>query len=904
VWRWPISQLVTARSQPAFIEWMGDARASSTSARPHQFPVKESKSGWHMQERQTSLPVEQRRDILEETSRLQSMISALKRWLLAAWPVLVILALPVLLLSHSLFGGGATITGDILLQGPPWSVELPHSGLPQNPALFDDVFDISPWMLFLRQQLLAGHLPLWDSYVAGGTPFLAADQPGVFYPLNWIAALLPYPFGMTVMTLLKWWVVGLGMYVFGHVSLRLGQASALVAALSFMFSSFIVVWLIHTVGQAAMLLPWAMWATERAIRAPSARRVVVLAVIVALVGFSGHPEMSFHVMLGAGLYALWLAALPRSLSWLARARLLTRWAGGVLLGIGLAAIQYVPTLALLPQTLASQLRGPQYGAIQVPLQGLLTWLVPNIWGTPAQIDNYWGPRNYNEEVWYAGVVALVLAFAALLALRRRERRGEIAFFALLAVVFAGLLYRIPPFVWLSRLPILDRDSWTRLGLLAILGVSALAGFGFEEMLAWGKTALAPGPENENAGAAWRRVWHRANRRVLAALLGLVALLPLLLWAVGRFYHPPHLEAAQLQWVVPWIRLAVFLLWATGALLLLRWQGWLSGRVVGGLLLGLILCDQLLFAAPYTPQPSASVAYPETPTMARLQQTVGTARMAAASTLIGPDSGLPYGLHDLRAYEITASSRYLHYMLVMDPGLGQTNAFCCQFLDCPSPTLLGVASVEYYATLPDFDPNRCKTLNSGQSAASGPFAPLWTQGGITLWRNTLARPRFYFAAQVTPSGGEAQTLALLPALRPGGRDAIIEGAAPLPDSASAGQGTITVLTDQPGEITLHTQTTTGQWLIVDEGYDSGWQGDVDGASEPLHPANEMFQAIFVPAGAHTIHLLYRPASFLLGMAVSALALLILLGLLLGDWARRRFQLSLPFGRDRRHQGVSK
>ncbi len=893
-----------------------------------------------MQERQTSLPVEQRRDGLEEPSRLPSKIPALKRWLLATWPVLVILALPVLLLSHSLFGGGATITGDILLQGPPWSVDLPHSGLPQNPALFDDVLDISPWMLFLRQQLLAGHLPLWDSYVAGGTPFLAADQPGVFYPLNWIAALLPYPFGMTVMTLLKWWMVGLGMYVFGRVSLRLGQASALVAALSFMFSSFIVVWLVHTVGQAAMLLPWAMWATERAIRAPAARRVVVLAVIVALVGFSGHPEMSFHVMLGAGLYALWLVASPRLLSWLGRARLLARWVGGVLLGVGLAAIQYVPTLALLPQTLASQLRGPQYGAIQVPLQGLLTWLVPNIWGTPALVNNYWGPRNYNEEVWYAGAVALVLAFAALLALRRRERRGEIAFFVVLAVVFAGLLYRIPPFVWLSHLPILDRDSWSRLGLLAIFGVSALAGFGFEEMLAWGKTALAPGPANGGAGTragelertpcvpgvgslrrqAWRhpqaplaaifsrqaplrRVWHRANRRVLAALLGVVVLLPLLLWAVGRFYHPPHLEAAQLQWVIPWIRLAVFLLWATGALLLLRWQGWLSGRVVGGLLLGLILCDQLLFAAPYTPQPSASVAYPETPTMVRLQQTVGTARMAAASTLIGPDSGLPYGLHDLRAYEITASSRYLHYMLVMDPGLGQTNAFCCQFLDCPSPVLLGAASVEYYATLPDFDPNRCKTLNSGQTAASGPFVALWTQGGITLWRNTFARPRFYFAARVLPSDGEAQTLALLPTLRPGGRDAIIEGTAPLPDDTTAGQGAITVLTDQPGEITLRTETTTGQWLIVDEGYDSGWQGDVDGASEPLHPANEMFQALYVPAGAHTIHLLYRPASFVLGALVSALALLVMLGLLVGEWVLRRFRLSLPFGRDRR-RGASK
>ncbi len=834
---------------------------------------------------------QQQRGGRKTPSRAEEIILRLAYWLRAWWPVLIILALPVAILQHSLFGGGATTANDVLLQSLPWSADHAlGSGPPHNPLLFDETQEISPWFIFARQELLAGRLPLWNPAIAGGTPFLAG-QTAVLYPLTWLGVLFPYPFSMTMMTLVKWWIVGLGMYVFARQSLRLGQGAGLVAALSFMFSSFIVVWLLHAVGQAAMLLPWLMWASERVIRQPSLRRVAALALIVGLVGLTGHPEMSFHVTLGGCLYALWLVGTQPALSWLARARLLGRWVGGALLGLCLAAIQYLPTAAVLTHALTTAQRSQAYNAVDLPLKGIATWLVPNFWGNPVLVANYyWGPRNYSEEVWYAGAVALVLAFVGLLALRRHERWRDVAFFALLAVIIAAMLYRLPPFIWLTRLPILNIDSWTRLGVLAIFGVSALAGFGFEEMLTWGRWALAPGAASVQAGrAAWN--WQQ-NRRALLALAGLIVLLPLLIWAIGRFYRPPHLEAVQVQFVVFWIRVAALLIWAAALLLFLRRKGWLGGRVVGALLLGLILCDQLLFAAPFTPQPSTSLAYPVIPAIARLQQTVGTARMTAYAGVMTPDTTLPYGLNDLRAYDGTASSRYLHFMVTMDPAQAQINTFCCQYLFHPSAALMGIASVAYYVTPDNLDANTSQTLQPGQAPSAGPLTPLWTEGGITVWQNTLARPRFYFADQIISSSGESQTLATLPTLSAGGRDAIIEGASASTSAPTPEAGAIKVVTDLPGQITLQTQADTARWLIVDEGYDSGWQANIDGASASIHPANEMFQAVYVPAGAHTVHLVYRPTPFIIGALLSALALLTILALLLGDWALRRRARRVP------------
>jgi hypothetical protein len=814
-------------------------------------------------------------------------------WLRGAWPVLLILALPVVLLQHSLFGGGATTGGDILAQRPPWSVDLAGQvGAPQNPVLFDEPYEVSAWFLFTRHELLGGYFPFWNPYAAGGTPFFAADQPAVLYPLTLLGVLLPYPLSMTVMTLFKWWLAGLGMYVFARESLRLGQVAALAAALSFMFSSFIVVWLVHFVGSAAMLLPWTFWASERVIHAPGRKRIALLAVIAALVGVSGHPEMTFHVLLGASLYALWLAGTWSGQFWRARLRRLLPWVGGMALGVALAAVQLLPTIALLPQTIGSSMRSHNYSGIFVPLQGVLTWLVPNLWGNPALNHAYWGPRNYNEEVWYAGAVALALACVALLALRRRERRLEVAFFALLVLVFATLLYRIPPFFWLSRLPVLAVDSWTRLGVLAILGVSALAGFGVEELLAWGRAA--PPDTRGQAARATKllRSGGAGSLPALSALIGLLVLLPALLWVIGRFWRPPHLDAAQVAWEVHWMRVAAALLWATALLVLARGRRWLNRRTIGGLLLGLLLCDQLLFAAPYTPQPSSRLAYPQTPTLTRLQQTVGPARMAASGTLLEPDSLTPYGLRDIRAYDPTASRRYLHFMLVLDPGLGQTNAFCCQFLECPSAVLLGVASVEYYATLPDEDPNHCGARGASQNAPPDPYAPLWTQGGITLWRNALARPRFYFAGQVSPASNEQAALAALPTLGAGKLDAVIEGAAAGTPGSSASGDTLSVLTDLPGQIALRAFSAAPRWVVINEGFDPGWHADLDGAAVEIHPANVMFQAVLVPAGTHTLHLLYRPGAYGPGLALSLAALLVLLVLLASEWVARRWLAFTP------------
>jgi uncharacterized membrane protein YfhO len=74
------------------------------------------------------------------------------------------------------------------------------------------------------------------------------------------------------------------------------------------------------------------------------------------------------------------------------------------------------------------------------------------------------------------------------------------------------------------------------------------------------------------------------------------------------------------------------------------------------------------------------------------------------------------------------------------------------------------------------------------------------------------------------------------------------------------------------------------------YFPGWQASVDGADTPIYRANYTFRLIEVPAGRSTVEFRYRPTSFLIGAILSALGLVVVVGLLL--WGRRNPASSAP------------
>ena len=79
---------------------------------------------------------------------------------------------------------------------------------------------------------------------------------------------------------------------------------------------------------------------------------------------------------------------------------------------------------------------------------------------------------------------------------------------------------------------------------------------------------------------------------------------------------------------------------------------------------------------------------------------------------------------------------------------------------------------------------------------------------------------------------------------------------------------------------------------------GWRAYIDGRRVQLQIADFAFLAIYVPAGAHTIRLVYLPDSFVLGRAITFTTLI---ALILAA-ALQRFQFLFQ-RRDRRVAALS-
>jgi uncharacterized membrane protein YfhO len=89
----------------------------------------------------------------------------------------------------------------------------------------------------------------------------------------------------------------------------------------------------------------------------------------------------------------------------------------------------------------------------------------------------------------------------------------------------------------------------------------------------------------------------------------------------------------------------------------------------------------------------------------------------------------------------------------------------------------------------------------------------------------------------------------------------------------------MIEEEPNWLVLEVNAPADGWLVLADTWYPGWRAWVDGQPETIWKANYLFQAIEVPAGNHYIVLAYRPGLFLVGLAISCLALIGLSGLLL-------------------------
>ena len=221
-------------------------------------------------------------------------------------------------------------------------------------------------------------LPFLNTKEFLGTPLLAAYRGGVLYPLTILLAPFEPFSAFQALVLISICLAGILTYLYLK-RLGAGAPGAFVGALSFAYGPYLLGHFEDTATLvAAPMLPLVLLAAESHMNRASASRLTGLGVAIALLVFAGSPEAlkaGGALLFGRLLLGHTLSRSPRTPSRRATAL-------AILIGLGLSAPQWLPTLEMVPFA-GRQVTGLMTEATGETVTGLAGLILKTVTHTPA-----------------------------------------------------------------------------------------------------------------------------------------------------------------------------------------------------------------------------------------------------------------------------------------------------------------------------------------------------------------------------------------------------------------------------------------------------------------------------------------------------------------------------------------
>jgi hypothetical protein len=710
-----------------------------------------------------------------------------------------------------------------------------------------------------------GSIPQWNPYLFGGLPYIAAMHGDIFYPTAWLRWVLPIDTAMNLGFAIHLVLAGFAMYLLLR-ALRVEWVAALVGGLAYELTG-IVASLVKPGHDGKLfvsaLAPLAFLALLRAVRDRSVAGYALLATVVGLGLLSPHYQMTYYLLVAAGLWTLYLVFFapdrPQHLRWPVALALAL---GAVALGVALSAVQALPFLSYIPFSPRGEGGGSggwEYAvSYSMPPEELFTTILPQFNGI---LESYWGRNFFKLHTEYLG--AVVVALAAL-GVGDRSRTKLIRALGVIALLFLLIaLGGNTPFysLWYEVMPMMKKVRAPGMAFfLVALPVAVYAAFGAERLLR-------------------REVSPRSFGIPLAVLgaIGLLGTLGVLESAATIFVSPqqaPKLAANAPELQRGALRLLVVVALAGGVF----WAIW-TGRVrhyAAAAALGIVVVADLWsidrrffdFKAP------ASELFADDAITAKLRQEPKPFRVL--------DTGV-YPGSVLMAYSVqTVLGYHGNELRFYDDLLGGKN----EWRNWGNPNLHNLLAVRYLI-LPD------SQALPGFHAVSARTATRHGSAGVLYRRDTLSQ-----YVRVVPSAAKLPEDQVVPTVidpRFPLNDVVL-----LPDTASVSPEPIrggasdttavrASLTDwRPGSmrIALAGSDTRPRYLLVSETWYKDWHALVDGTPAPVHRGNHAMMTIVLPPGAREVALDFESPEYARGKVISLLALLAIAGVYAWSLVTRR------------------
>ena len=735
-----------------------------------------------------------------------------------------------------------------------------------------------------RECFWRGELPLWNPLNNCGLPFLAQWNTMTLYPGSLCYLLLPLPWSLGIFMLLHLWLGGLGAYAVARRWTGLNFAAAL-AGVAYAFHGLTQQSLMWPNNIAAFaLLPWVVLTVESGVR-EGGRKLVVAALVGALQMLTGAPEVIAFTWLLAAPLALWAGAANSQFAIRNSQLPILRLAGLISLVTLLSAAQLLPFLDLLRHSQRDAGFGDSVWSL--PAWGFANYLVPLFRcvltspGVPLHSGQNW------TSSYYAGAGVLALALLAVLRVSDRRARclsllGAICLVLALGeggFLFSALKHVLP--LGVMRYPVKFVIPLTFI-------LPMLAAFALKELFRDSEATNGSAPNEQTSQTlppSVDEVRSRMARHRLRAI-GTVLFAAIALIAVIGWFNPLAGEGLETQLLLLFsaVSSGLFLTFTVAAVLGLRtaegrWRPTLWSLAV----LGLIFADLRLHLPNLTPRVPPAFLQSGQPDLQALTPAPrdGTARASLtwqslmefkskmlpslADTLLLQRVGLYDNLNLLDGLAKTDGifSLYLREQQEVEARLflgGPTNS-----LPGPLADFLGIAHVSSPTNI--FKWHRRDTA-----------LPLITAGQ----RPEFAAAEISLPAMAGTNWNPAEVVFLHPwdkavaegdgILLPIGRSGNLQP--PSVTNETIGASARILSTNWTAHrIECDVESSAPTLVVIAQAFYHPWRATVNGQPANLLRANHAFQAVPIPAGRSTVRLEYVDRRFQLGLALSALGLVV-------------------------------
>jgi len=358
-----------------------------------------------------------------------------------------------------------------------WLVEFPGWWTVQSDrdAVFRGQSDILnsqlPAWITLKKQIRNGAGALWYPNIAGGAPvslelcnpafliFLAVKDNALAYYLAGLAKLV---------------IAGFGAYLL--VRIFVGWLPAVWGGAVFMLCGFNAAWFFWEQVTTAMWIPWLLWATAMYLKTGSSRWLPAITITSLLLIFGAFPPVGAF-----GFYSFALLLL----TWNIYSYFSGKHKGFKELN-GLKDLTLKTVLPLLAAGIAFIMAAVTLIPFMASISGVnLGWRVGV--GTPFRLHDLTNFFSYSqplriETTAYLGIIACILAVLGILPLFVKQNRHLklFVFFNIILVILSLLItFGLLPHKLISSLPVFRSNSWGRLIVIVLLGLSVLSALGLD-----------------------------------------------------------------------------------------------------------------------------------------------------------------------------------------------------------------------------------------------------------------------------------------------------------------------------------------------------------------------------------------------------------------------------------------